>query len=97
MTCRAGKRTVLLAITQARASPRQAAVIDRCLGDPELDEAAAAEVRAVITSTGAVAECERLISEHLDQALGALAAAPITAEAGAALAELAVTATARHD
>ena len=94
---RAGKRTVLLAITQARASPAQAAVIDRWLGDPELDEAAAAEVRAVITSTGALAECEQLISRHLDQALGALAAAPITAEARAALAELAVTATARHD
>ena len=94
---RAGKRTVLLAITRARASPGQAAILDRCLGDPELDEAAAAEVRAVITSTGALAECERLISRHLDQALGALAPAPITAEARAALAELAVTATARHD
>jgi geranylgeranyl diphosphate synthase type I len=94
---RAGKRTVLLAITRARAGPRQAAVIDRCLGDPDLDEAAAAEVRAVITSTGALAECEQLISRHLDQALSVLAAAPITAEARAALAELAVTATARHD
>lgn len=94
---RAGKRTVLLAITRARASPVQAAVIDRWLGDPELDDAAAAEVRAVITSTGALAECEQLISRHLEQALGALAAAPITAEARAALAELAVTATVRHD
>jgi geranylgeranyl diphosphate synthase, type I len=94
---RAGKRTVLLAITRAQASPGQAAILDRWLGDPELDEAAAAEVRAVITSTGALAECERLISRHLDQALGVLAAAPVTAEAQAALAELAVTATARHD
>ncbi len=93
---RAGKRTVLLAITRARASPGQAAILDRWLGDPELDETAAAEVRAVITSTGALAECERLISRHLDQALGALAAAPVTAEARSALAELAVTATARH-
>lgn len=94
---RAGKRTVLLAITRARASPAQAAVIDRWLGDPELDEAAAAEVRAVISSSGALAECEQLITRHLDQALGALAAAPITGGARAALAELAVTATARHD
>lgn len=94
---RAGKRTVLLAITRARASPAQAAVIDRWLGDPDLDDAAAAEVRAVITSTGALAECEQLISRHLEQALGALAAAPITAEARAALAELAVMATVRHD
>ena len=94
---RAGKRTVLLAITRARASPGQAAILDRWLGDPELDEAAAAEMCAVITSTGALAECERLIGRHLDQALGALDAAPVTAEARAALAELAVTATARHD
>jgi geranylgeranyl diphosphate synthase, type I len=94
---REGKRTVLLAITRARADPRQAAVLDRALGDPELDEAAAAEVRAVITSTGALAECESMISRHLDQALDALDAAPITAEARAALAELAVAATTRHD
>jgi geranylgeranyl diphosphate synthase, type I len=94
---RAGKRTVLLAITRARASPGQAAILDRWLGDPELDEAAAAEMCAVITSTGALAECERLIGRHLDQALGALDAAPVTAEARAALAELAVTATARDD
>jgi len=94
---RAGKRTVLLAITRARASPGQAAILDRWLGDPELDEAAAAEMCAVITSSGALAECERLIGRHLDQALGALDAAPVTAEARAALAELAVTATARDD
>ena len=94
---REGKRTVLLAITRARAGPRQAAVIDSCLGDLDLDEAAAAEVRAVITGTGALAECERMISRHLDQALAALEGAPVTAGTRAALAELAVTATARHD
>ena len=94
---REGKRTVLLAITRARADPRQTAVIDRALGDPELDEAGAAEVRAVITSTGALAECESMISRHLDQALSALDAAPITAGARAALAELALAATTRHD
>jgi geranylgeranyl diphosphate synthase, type I len=94
---REGKRTVLLAITRTRASARQAAIIDRWLGDPQLDEAGVAEVRAVITGTGALAECELMIGRHVAQALSALDAAPITGEAKAALAELAITATARLD
>ncbi|HUY45324.1 MAG TPA: polyprenyl synthetase family protein [Streptosporangiaceae bacterium] len=94
---REGKRTVLLAITQARATPQQAAIIDRTLGDPNLDEAGVANVRGVITSTGALAECELMIDRHLARALDALKDAPITAEARDALAELAVAATARHD
>ncbi len=93
---REGKRTVLLAITRARASADQAATIDRLLGDPHLDEAGVAEVRAVVTGTGALAECELMIDRHVAEALSALDAAPITDEAKAALAELAVTATARH-
>jgi geranylgeranyl diphosphate synthase type I len=93
---REGKRTVLLAIARARAGAAQARVIDERLGDPRLDEAGAAEVRAVITDTGALATCEAMIGEHIAEALAALGQAPITDEAKAALAELAVAATARH-
>jgi geranylgeranyl diphosphate synthase type I len=93
---REGKRTVLLAITGARASAAQAAIIGRRLGDPQLDEAGVAEVRAVITGTGALAECELMIDRHVAEALSALDAAPIADEAKTALAELAVTATARR-
>jgi geranylgeranyl diphosphate synthase type I len=50
----------------------------------------------VIVGTGALAECELMIDRHVAQALSALDAAPITGEAKAALAELAVTATARR-
>ena len=92
---REGKRTVLLAIARNRATPGQAQVIDRYLGDPALDEAGTAEIRAAITATGAVAECERMIGRHVGEAVAALAAAPITGEAREALAELAVAATAR--
>jgi geranylgeranyl diphosphate synthase type I len=92
---REGKHTVLLAIARARATGRQAAIIDRYLGDPLLDEAGTAEVRTVITDTGAVAECEAMISRHVAEAVGALATAPITGEARDALADLAVAATAR--
>jgi geranylgeranyl diphosphate synthase type I len=94
---REGKRTVLLAIARSRASAAQARVIDQRLGDPQLDDADMAEVREVITSTGALAACESMIGRHVTQAVAALAAAPVTGEARAALAELAVAATARHD
>jgi geranylgeranyl diphosphate synthase, type I len=86
---------VLLAIARDRATAAQGQVIDRYLGDPGLDETGTAEVRAAITATGAVAECERMISDHVSEAIAALAGAPITAEARDALAELAVAATAR--
>jgi geranylgeranyl diphosphate synthase type I len=92
---REGKRTVLLAIARSRATAGQAKVIDRYLGDPLLDEAGTAEIRAAITGTGAVAECERMIARHVSEAIAALDGAPMTGEAREALAELAVAATAR--
>jgi geranylgeranyl diphosphate synthase, type I len=94
---REGKRTVLLAIARERATGQQAAVIDRNLGNPGLDEAGSAQIRAVIAATGALAECERLIGNNVSEAIAALSAAPVTAEAAGALTELAVEATARRD
>jgi geranylgeranyl diphosphate synthase, type I len=94
---REGKRTVLLAIARARASDTQAAVLDARLGDPLLDEAGMAQVRGVITETGALTRCERMISDNVSEALAAVAAAPIAPEAKNALAELAIAATTRHD
>jgi geranylgeranyl diphosphate synthase, type I len=92
---REGKRTVLLAIARDRATAGQAEVIDRHLGDPALDEAGTAEIRAAITATGAVAECEGMIGRNVSDAIAALSGVPITGEARDALAELAVAATAR--
>jgi len=92
---REGKRTVLLAITRERANPAQVRVLDRSVGDPQLSATAADEVRAVITSTGALAECELMIDRNVKEALSALDAAPIAADARAALAELAIASTAR--
>jgi geranylgeranyl diphosphate synthase, type I len=94
---REGKRTVMLALTRERASPAQAQVLDRCIGDPELTQPAARQVREVITSTGALAECEQMISVNVKEALAALDGAPITAESRSALADLAIAATARAD
>ncbi len=94
---REGKRTVMLAIARERADQPQAAVLDRCIGDPALTEQAAEQVRAVITGTGALAECEQMISVNVKEALSAIAGAPITGESKSALADLAIAATSRTD
>lgn len=93
---REGKRTMLVARTLAAASPAAAETVRRLLGDPALDGAGVAELREIIESTGALRECEELISGYLDEALAVLEQAPITAEARTALAELAVAATSRQ-
>src|SRR5215469_9897350 len=91
-----GKRTVLMAIARERATKSQARVLDRHVGDRNLTQAAAARVEAVLVATGAVAECEALIGASVKEAVAALDGAPIAADAKAALAALAVTATDRE-
>jgi geranylgeranyl diphosphate synthase type I len=92
-----GKRTVLVALAMERANAAQLRVMERHLGDPSLTEDAAAEVRMVITDTGALAECETLISASVKEATAALDGASIPEAARTALSELAVVATARVD
>jgi len=94
---REGKRTVMLAIARERADPAQAEVLDLAVGDPLLSEAAAEQVRAVITGTGALAECEAMIERNVKEALSALDSCAVTHPARSALADLAVAATARSD
>ncbi|MDX6272871.1 MAG: geranylgeranyl diphosphate synthase, type [Frankiales bacterium] len=93
---REGKRTVLIAATLDRATPAQATLVRRHLGDPHLTVEGVAELRAVITETGALAQVEQLISDRLEESLAALAAAGFPAEPAEVLAELAVAATARR-
>jgi geranylgeranyl diphosphate synthase, type I len=92
---REGKRTVLVAMALERASAAQRELLERRLGSPMLDEAGAAEIRAVLTGTGAAAACEQMIGSSVAQALSALEGAPMADEAKQALADLAVAATAR--
>jgi geranylgeranyl diphosphate synthase type I len=93
---REGKRTVLIASALETATPVQADLVRRHLGDPHLSAQGVADLRAVITETGALARVEQLIDEGVEQALAALSTAAIGGEAGEVLAELAVAATARH-
>jgi geranylgeranyl diphosphate synthase, type I len=92
---REGKRTVLVAMALETAGPAQAAAVRRHLGDPHLSDDGVAVLRTVLTDTGALARVERLIDELLRDALAALRAAPVTAEAREVLEELAVAATSR--
>jgi geranylgeranyl diphosphate synthase, type I len=93
---REGKRTVLVAIAREKATAAQASALDRLLGDPSAGQDGLAEFRTLLAETGALAECEMMIDRYVTEALAALGPLPATHEAKAALAELAVTATARR-
>ena len=92
---REGKRTLLVAYAFEHASPAQAAVLDKFLGDRALDPAGLDELRGIIVETNALQRVERLIHDLAASATSTLAAAPIASDARAALAELIVAATVR--
>lgn len=93
---REGKRTVLIAAAHQAADEAQRALLRRLLGDPYLDEAGVSTLRTVLLETGAVARVEAMVTERTEQALAALAAGPVRADARLALQELAVAATTRQ-
>jgi geranylgeranyl diphosphate synthase type I len=70
-------------------------VLDSLVGRPDLDEAGAAEVRAVIVATGALDRTERMIRTRTRAARAALASAPVTPAAAEALTSLATSAVDR--
>ncbi|MCW2614661.1 MAG: Polyprenyl synthetase [Frankiales bacterium] len=92
---REGKRTALVAMALEQATPAQAAVVRRHLGDPHLTADGVARLREVIEQTGALRRVEGLIDELMDDALTALHAAPLAGDAREVLAQLAIAATAR--
>ena len=92
---REGKRTALVAMALETATPGQAAAVRRHLGDPHLSADGVAVLREVIQDTGALDRVEALIEELTADALGALAAMPVTEDAREVLRQLAVAATSR--
>ena len=92
---REGKRTVLVAKALQRASPAQAGLVRRLLGDPHLDAAGVADLREVIVGTGALAQVEALIDDLVARSRAGLAAAPVTEPARAVLEGLVAAATSR--
>lgn len=93
---REGKRTALVAAALARATPAQAAVVRRHLGDRHLDPDGVAALREVLVDTGALAEVEALIARRSAESAAALRAAPVTDEARSVLGALALAAVERR-
>jgi len=93
---REGKRTVLAAMVGERADAAEAAVLDRCIGDADLDERGVDAVREIIERTGVLVDVERMVAERADQAVAALDAAQLDATAVQALTGLARAATSRR-
>jgi geranylgeranyl diphosphate synthase type I len=85
---REGKPTPLLAITTDRAGAERSELLDR-VGSPDLADDEVAAIQALMIETGAKEETERLVDELAAEAVAALDKAAITAEARAALTELA--------
>jgi geranylgeranyl diphosphate synthase, type I len=92
---REGKRTVLVATAFEAATPAQAAVLRRRLGDPALDPQGVDALREIIVDTGALDHVERLIDALTLEADNALDASDIVDPARSVLRDLAVAATAR--
>lgn len=92
---REGKQTVLVATAMERATPAQAALLRRHLGDPGLDSDGVAILREIITTTGALDHVERLIVRLTDEAVSSLETVALDSPAPEVLAGLAYAATRR--
>jgi geranylgeranyl diphosphate synthase type I len=92
---REGKRTYLIAVAFEAAGPDERGTLANRLGDPLLDEAGVAEVREIISRTGALARTERRIADLTAAALTALSEVELEPEAAEVLVELASAATSR--
>lgn len=90
---REGKHTLLVVRALRLAAPGDRRFLAGALGDPDLDDAAAARCRRVVADSGALASVEALIADRHDQALCAVAG--LDDPARAALESLAGTATQR--
>ncbi|MEJ3659270.1 polyprenyl synthetase family protein [Actinomycetes bacterium KLBMP 9759] len=92
---REGKATVMVALARTAASPPQHRRMDELLGNHDLDPDGAQELRHIITTTGALARVEEMITERAARALRELDRSPASAEARAALRDLAGALTVR--
>lgn len=92
---REGKRTVLMAMAHDRATEKQEVVIAQLFGDRRLGIDGIAELRSIITDTGAREHVEDLIEKLTLTALDAISREEIDPSAHALLSELAANAVRR--
>ncbi|MEV7648432.1 polyprenyl synthetase family protein [Arthrobacter sp. NPDC089319] len=93
---REGKRTVLIAHTLIHCTPAERDLLEAKLGSPELSDQTVEELRGLITSSGALAAAEQMISERTAAVDEALAALPVTEDVRHALGRLADSAVRRN-
>ena len=92
---REGKRTVLIAHTLNHCTPAERTLLETRLGSPELSDTAVEELRGLITSSGALAAAEQMISDRTAAVDAALAALPVADGVRQALGMLADSAVRR--
>jgi geranylgeranyl diphosphate synthase type I len=92
---REGKQTLLIALAEERADDAGRRLLADLLGNAEAGHQEFDALRRLIETTGARARVEERITERTALARAAIAAAPIAADARAALDALAVAATTR--
>ena len=86
---REGKRTLLVALAEERATPRQRELLHSMVGDPALDDLGVQTLRDLLIDSGARLAVEQRIADGAARAEQALDAVAIRPEAGSALLELA--------
>lgn len=92
---REGKRTVLIALAQERATHDDQAHLQRLIGDASLSHEGVAEAREILVRTGARDEVEARILTNREAALAALDSPAISEDAASMLAALAIASTDR--
>jgi geranylgeranyl diphosphate synthase type I len=92
---REGKQTLLIALAEEEADDRGRALLRDLLGNAEAGPEEFDALRRLLETTGAHARVEERITEQTARARAAIAAAPFTDDARAALDALAVAATSR--
>jgi geranylgeranyl diphosphate synthase type I len=93
---REGKRTVLVAHAYAAAGPAGRNLLERRLGDPDLDADGVADLQAVIVESGALAAVETMIEDGHARALAVLESAEMDEDGRRGLAALAEAAVRRQ-
>lgn len=86
---REGKPTMLYSLAAERASGPAAKVIDELFGHPDLTLEEVAKLQEVLSETGARQSVEAAVGDRLLEAVSAIEAAPISAEARSELTKLA--------
>ena len=92
---REGKQTLLIALAEEATDDAGRRLLARVLGNADRRPEQFDALRRLLETTGALARVEERIAERTDLARGAIAAAPLAADARAALDALAVAATTR--